>query len=103
MVQIFSLGEVDVLVASVDGLLEFFCAATVSQLVVDVFNHGFGKGEACAFSFADELPVLGAVEQVQGLFVVVEFGLTGGHVPENIMHDWNTLKAIIVINRALIL
>ena len=35
--------------------------------------------------------------------MVVELGLAGGHVPEDIMHDGNTLKAIIVEKGALIL
>lgn len=77
-------------------MFNLFSAVAVAELIVDVFNHGLSEGQACAFPLADELPILGTIEQVQGLLVVVEFGLAGGHVPEDIMHDRNALKAIVI-------
>ncbi len=70
---------------------------------MDALDHGFGEGQPCAFAFADQLPLFGGVEQIEGLLVVVEFGLAGGHVAEDVVDDGDALEPVLVVHGGLAL
>ena len=65
--------------------------------MVHVLDHLFGQDEGGAFALARLKPVLCAVQKVEGLLVVVEFGLAQSQVSEYFMDQGDTLHLVIVI------
>ena len=75
----------------------FFSLFLVAKFLVDGLNHGLGEGQAGTLTLADQLPLFGGVKQIQGLLVVVEFGLAGGHISEQFMDNRDSLKTVFVM------
>lgn len=101
LVQIPRLLQIDTLGQMLDIFRRLLRRLLVADLLVDALDHGFSEGQAGALPLTDQLPVLGGVEQIESLFVVVESGLTSGHVPEDVMHDGDTLKSVLVVDGGL--
>ena len=97
MVQISLLLQINALHEMVDGCRSLLDGIFVADLLMHALDHGLGQRQPCALAFAHQLPLFGRVEQIQGLFVVVELGLAGGHIPKNIVDYGNSLEAVLVM------
>lgn len=74
-----------------------------TNLFVDALDHGLRQCQSCAFPLTLQLPGLGGVEEVESFFVVIELRFAGSHVPEDIVHQRNPFKTILVEHSGLIL